>query len=196
MFIQVIQGTLKDAELMERQMASWRREIKPGAAGYLGSTSGITDDGHGITLVRFESQAAAKANSERPEQGAWWAETARAFEAAPTFYDCGEVDLLLGGGSNEAEFVQMMQARARSQEEMRARVRELEGQLHERRPDILGVTVAWHGDGGLTQATYFSSEAEARKGERETEQDSLRQEFMSHLEGPPTFFDLRRPELD
>ena len=53
---------------MERQIKSWRRDVKPGAKGYLGSTSGITPDGRSITLARFESEAAARANSERPEQ--------------------------------------------------------------------------------------------------------------------------------
>lgn len=196
MFIQVIQGKVKDAELLERRIASWRTDIKPGAKGYLGSTSGITPDGRGITLARFESEAAAKANSERPEQGRWWNETAEAFGGDPTFYNCREVDTLFGGGSNDAGFVQIIQARAKDEEQMRARRAEIEKRLRERRPDILGMVIAWHGDGGFTQAVYFTSEAEARAGEKETEQDQLRQEFMSLMEGPPTFFDLTRPDLD
>jgi hypothetical protein len=196
MFIQVIQGKVKDAALLERQIESWRRDIKPGAKGYLGSTSGITPDGHGITLARFESEAAAKANSERPEQGRWWSETTPAFAGDPTFYNCGEVDTMFGGGSNDAGFVQIIQARAKDPDQMRARRAEMEKRLRERRPDILGMVIAWHGDGGFTQAVYFTSEAEARGGEKETEQDQLRQEFMSLMEGPPTFFDLTRPDLD
>jgi hypothetical protein len=58
------------------------------------------------------------------------------------------------------------------------------------------MVIAWHGDGGFTQAVYFASEADARRGEKETEQDQLRQEFMSLMEGPPSFFDLTRPDLD
>jgi hypothetical protein len=196
MFIQVIQGKVKDAGLLERQIESWRRDIKPGAKGYLGSTSGITPDGRGINLARFESEAAAKANSERLEQGRWWSETAEAFAGDPTFYNCGEVDTMFGGGSNDARFVQIIQARAKDPDQMRARRAEMEKRLRERRPDILGMVIAWHGDGGFTQAVYFTSEAEARGGEKETEQDQLRQEFMSLMEGPPTFFDLTRPDLD
>ena len=196
MFIQVIQGKVKDAGLLERQMESWRRNVKPGATGYLGSTSGVTPDGQGITLARFESEAAAKANSERPEQGRWWSETAKAFAGAATFYNCAEVDTIFGGGSNDAGFVQIIQARAKDQEQMRSRRAEMEKRLHERRPDILGMVTAWHGDGGFTQAVYFASEADARRGEKETEQDQLRQEFMSLMEGPPSFFDLTRPDLD
>jgi hypothetical protein len=196
MFIQVIHGKVKDAGLLERQMESWQRDIKPGARGYLGSTSGVTPDRQGITLARFESEAAAKANSERPEQGRWWAEMAKAFAGPPTFYNCREVDTIFGGGSNDAGFVQIIEARAKDQDRMRSRRAEMEKRLRERRPDILGMVIAWHGDGGFTQAVYFASEADARRGEKETEQDQLRQEFMSLMEGPPSFFDLTRPDLD
>jgi hypothetical protein len=196
MFIQVIQGKAKDPGLLERQLQSWRSDIKPGANGYLGSTSGTTPDGRTITLARFDSEAAASANSERPEQARWWSETAKAFDGDPTFHNCPEVDTLFGGGANDAGFVQVIQARAKSQEEMRSRREDIEARLRERRPDILGMVIAWHGDGGFTQAVYFTSEAAARQGEKETEQDQLRQEFMSLMEGPPTFFDLTRPDLD
>lgn len=72
----------------------------------------------------------------------------------------------------------------------------MEERLHERRPDILGMVIAWHGDGGFTQAIYFSSETDARQREKDTEQDQLRQEFMALMEGQPTFLDLSRPDLD
>ena len=96
MFIQVIQGDVRDADQLHRQLERWRTEIKPGARGYLGSTGGVTADGRGITLVRFESEAAARANSERPEQGAWWNEAVKAFDGEVTFHDCRDVDRGLG----------------------------------------------------------------------------------------------------
>ena len=68
MFVQVIQGKLKDADLLNRQVERWRKEIKPGAKGYLGSTSGNTADGRSIAVIRFESEADARANGERAEQ--------------------------------------------------------------------------------------------------------------------------------
>ena len=196
MFIQVIQGKVKDPGLLRRQLELWRREIKPGARGYLGSTGGVTSDGRSITLVRFESEQAARANGERPEQGAWWTETAKAFDGGVTFHDCREVDTILGGGSNDARFVQVMDGRAKDQDQMRSRRQEFEPRLRERRPDILGMVAAWHGDGGFTQAVYFVSEEAAREREKETEQDDLRREFMSLIEGQPTFFDLTEPDLD
>ena len=68
--------------------------------------------------------------------------------------------------------------------------------MRERRPDILGMVAAWHGDGGFTQAVYFVSEQAAHEREKETQQDDLRREFMSLIEGQPTFFDLTEPDLD
>src|SRR5258706_13112939 len=98
MFIQVMQGRIADAEHLKRQVDRWRSELKPGARGYLGATSGVTSDGRAITLVRFESEAAARANAARPEQGARWAETAKAFDAKVPFHASNESVTPLGGG--------------------------------------------------------------------------------------------------
>ena len=196
MFIQVIQGKVKDAELVRGQMRRWRQELKPGATGYLGSTGGVTPDGRGIFLARFESEDAARANSSRPEQGDWWATIEPGFDGPPAFFDCREVDTVFGGGSNAAGFVQVIQGRAKDQAALRARLTDMEGQVRQHRPDVLGMTVAWHGDGGFTQAVYFSSEEDARQGEKATEGEELRQDYMSLFEGPPTFYDLTEPDLD
>jgi hypothetical protein len=196
MFIQVIQGKVKDADHLRGEMQRWRTELKPGARGYLGSTGGVAPDGRGITLVRFDSEEAARANSDRPEQGAWWNEAVKAFDGEVTFHECRDVDSAFGGGSNDAGFVQVVQGRAKDQVAMRRRLPELEPQLHERRPDILGIVLGWHGDGGFTEAVYFTSAESARQGEASTENDELRQEFMSLVDGQPTFFDIAMPDLD
>jgi hypothetical protein len=195
MFIQVIQGTVKDTDLLRRQNERWRSDLKPGAKGFLGATGGITPDGRTITMARFETEEAARANSERPEQGVWWKETEPAIGDV-AFHDCREVDLALGGGSNDAGFVQIIQGRAKDQDEFRRRTTEMESQLRERRPDLIGVVIAWHGDGGFTQAAYFTSEADARREEKATADDDLGAEFMALFDGPPTFFDLPDPQLD
>ena len=122
MFIQVIEGKVKDADLLRRQNDRWLAELKPGTKGYLGSTGGVTPDGRSIFLARFESEDAARANSERPEQGAWWNETAKAYDGEPTFHDCREADTMFGGGSNDAGFVQVIQGKAKDQAAMRKRI--------------------------------------------------------------------------
>ena len=57
------------------------------------------------------------------------------------------------------------------------------------------MTIAWHGDGGFTEAVYFTSEELARRGEEATEQDEVRQDLMAFIQGELTFFDLPQPEL-
>jgi hypothetical protein len=186
MFIQVIQGTVKDADLLRRQEERWQAEVKPGVKGYLGSTGGITPEGRMFRIARFESEEDARANSERAEQSAWWNETEKAFGDDVSFADCRDVDTMFGGGSNDAGFVQIVQGTAKDKAEMRGS-----------RPEILGILVAWHGDtNDFTQAVYFKSEAEARKQEQATGNDELRQRFMDLFAGPPSFYDLTAPDLD
>ena len=196
MFIQVIQGKTTDAEGLRRQFDRWEQEVGGGAKGYLGTTAGITEDGTVFVLARFENEELARANSDRPEQGSWWNETAKYFDGEPTFRDSTDVDTTLAGGSDQAGFVQVMQGRVKD----KARLRELEekfvAQMSEQRPDVLGSTRAWDGD-FFTEAIYFTSEADARKGEASMEADGggpEMEEFMSLVEGI-TYIDLKDPIL-
>ena len=113
MFVQIIEGKIADAQLLERQLDAWRKDIKPGATGFLGATGGITPDGRTIDIVRFESESAAQSNSKRPEQGAWWSETEKAYDGPVTFRDCRDVDVMFGGGSNDAASSRSCRARPR-----------------------------------------------------------------------------------
>lgn len=79
MFVQVIQGQVSDAGQVRAALDRWVQELAPSASGWLGSTTGVTDDGRFVALARFESEEAARRNSDRPEQDKWWAETATEF---------------------------------------------------------------------------------------------------------------------
>jgi hypothetical protein len=196
MFVQVFQAKIRDADLWERRVATWRQEIKPKTTGFLGFTSGVTADGQMITVVRFTSEEAAKVDNDLPEQGAWFEETTKAFDGEVTFHDCREVDEMFGGGSDDAGFVQVMQGRAKDQEQMRTRGKDLEPEMHKLRPDVIGGTVAWHGDGGFTQVVYFTSRDEARTNEQAMAESPVFQEFMSLIDGDLTFYDLTNPDFE
>ncbi|HET7483609.1 MAG TPA: hypothetical protein VFK89_12195 [Actinomycetota bacterium] len=168
MFVQVIQGKVTDASAMQQRMEVWDREVKPGASGYLGSTAGVAADGTFIAAARFESPEAAQTNSDRAEQGEWWAETAKLFDGDPTFYDCTDVDEFRGGGSDDAGFVQVIQGYAKDKQQLKAMGQEMEQYMGDRRPDVIGGFVAWGPDDGFSQFIYFTSEAEARKAESES----------------------------
>ena len=165
MFIQVIRGQATDREGLRRQFDRWNEELRP--SGFLGSTAGITEDGRFIAAVRFETADAARANSQRDEQGAWWAETEKCLEAA-AFQDSTEVITMQGGSSNAAGFVQVMCGRvtdAGKMEALRPRMGEMESAMKRHRPDVLGDLIAVNSDGTYTDVVYFESEAEARQGE-------------------------------
>jgi hypothetical protein len=196
MFVQVIQGKLKDADLLQRQLERWRQEIKPGAKGYLGSTSGATADGQSIAVVRFDSEAAARANSERPEQSAWWNETEKAFDGQPTFTESGDVDVLFDGGSNDAGFVQVMIGKAKDAAAFRAWGKQHEGRLKELRPDLIGGVDAYQPDGSFISTAYFTSEAEARKNEKAMGEDPMMAEYVGQVDGEMQFLDLSSPDID
>lgn len=196
MFVQVIQGRTGKPEEVHAAMERWVTELGPGAVGWLGSTAGVTDDGRVIALARFESADAARRNSERTEQDQWWRETATLLDGDASFADSEDVTLDLVGNPDEAGFVQVMRGRGTDPE----RARELMAQDSEKwaafRPEILGTVAVGHDGGGYTVAIYFTSEADARAGERKEPPPELaaQMEEMNKLmtEGPE-FLDLKQP---
>ena len=198
MFIQVIQGRVTDPDGIRGALDRWKVELQPGAEGWLGSTSGITEDGRFIAVVRFGSEELARRSSDRPEQDAWWIEASRHLTEV-AFHDSTRVHTYREGGSDQAGFVQVIQGHSDDMERLAALGRAQEAVMAERAPHILGMTVAEHADrpGDFTQTVYFTSEEDARRFERErpAEADPDMAEVFS-LMGDLRYFDLREPRLD
>lgn len=197
MFVQVIQGRATDPAGLKKQWDRWDQELKPSAQGYLGGTAGITPDGEFIALARFESEEAARANSDSAEQTAWWEETSQ-YLADTMFHDCTLVDLVSGGGSDDAGFVQVIQGKVTDVEKARAMDAAMEERMNELRPDVIGGIVAWHPQNGrFTNAVYFTSEAEARAKEKEMESaegfEEMMSEYQAISDGEPKYLDLPDP---
>ena len=198
MFVQVIQGQVTDAGKVRAALDRWAAEVAPGAIGWLGSTAGVTGDGRFIALARFESEEAARRNSDRLEQDRWWAETARLFSGEATFKDSSDVTVDLVGEPDEAGFVQVMRGRGTDADRARELMSDDSSAWADFRPEILGSVAVGHGGGAYTMAVYFTSEAEAREGERREPPPELRaqMEEMAALNlGEPEFFDLKQPWL-
>jgi hypothetical protein len=197
MFIQVIQGKVRDEAGLRRNMQRWQTDLQPGAKGYLGTTSGTSDDGTFIALARFESAEAARRNSDRPEQGQWWAETEKCFDGEVTFLDCPDVMQWLDGGSDDAAFVQIMEGHSRDRKRMHELMNQYGDRIHEMRPEIIGATLSSFGDDGYVEAVYFRSESEAREHEKLDVPDDLRSIFEeeNELMGDVSYFDLHQPML-
>jgi hypothetical protein len=199
MFVQVIQGHVTDQDEMRAAVERWQQELAPGATGWLGSTGGVTDDGQLIAAVRFESEDAARRNSERPEQDQWWAQTSKLFTDEPTFRESNQVDVDLHGDPDKAGFVQIIQGRSSDP----AKARELMGQDQDKwaafRPEILGSVGIGYDDGSYTAVLYFTSEQDAREGEGKEAPPELKQQMdaMGALEvGEPQFLDLKQPWMN
>jgi hypothetical protein len=195
-FVQVIQGQVSDPEQARAALDRWARELAPRAGGWLGSTAGVTEDGRFIALARFESEEAAGRNSDRPEQDRWWAETAKLFTGEATFKDSSDVVVDVVGEPDEAGFVQVIQGRGTDPERARELMNQDSSAWAEFRPDIIGSVGVGHEGGAYTMVLYFTSEADAREGERKEPPPELKaqMEEMDALSvGVPEFFDLKQP---
>jgi hypothetical protein len=198
MFVQIIQGTTSDPEGLLAAGDRWIQDLAPGATGWLGSTSGVTEDGRAITVVRFESEEDARHNSDRPEQDKWWAETSKLYDGDATFLDSTDVTVDLQGDPDQAGFVQIMQGRGSDPERARELMNTDADKWAAFRPDVLGSVTVGHQGGAYTMVLYFTSEAEAREGERKEVPQELKanMEEMEKLTiGEPEFFDLKQLDL-
>lgn len=198
MFVQVIQGRTSDPEALSAAVNRWMEELAPGATGWLGTTGGVTEDGRAIAMVRFESEDAARRNSERPEQDQWWADTEKLYDGGATIRSSNDVTVDVRGDPDQAGFVQIMQGRGTDPD----RARELMTQDSDKwaafRPDVIGSVAIGHEGGAYTMVMYFTSEAEARQGERKEIPPELQaqMEEMNKLSvGEPEFFDLKQPTI-
>jgi hypothetical protein len=198
MFAQVIQGKTSNPEGLDAALNQWLQDLAPGANGWLGSTSGVTEDGRAIAVVRFESEEAARRNSNRPEQDRWWSETSNLFDGQPTFRDSTDVTVDVQGDPDQAGFVQVMQGRSTDPERARKLMDQDADKWAEFRPDVIGSVTIGHEDGGYTMVLYFTSEAEAREGERKEPPPELQaqMEEMNKLSvGETEFYDLKQPKI-
>jgi hypothetical protein len=199
MFIQVLRGQVSDRDGLRAAVEDWKRDLAPGASGWLGSTGGVTDGGEGVAIVRFESEEDARRNSDRPEQGEWWARASRCFSGEVSFQESADVDVDLHGDPNDAGFVQVMQGRITDPQRARQIMARNPDAWAEARPDVIGSLIAFHEGGEFTMTIYFTSEEAAREGEKKEAPPELKaemEEMNAMSQGVPEFLDLRHPWLD
>jgi hypothetical protein len=193
MFVQVITGKTSDPDTFRGRSEIWRREVSQGAIGYLGGTAGVADDGRFVILARFEDEAAARANSERGEQSEFWEGMAALIDGEAHFRESSDVSLLFDGGSDTAGFVQVMEGTAIDRAKAEAmETPEMLDQLRAARPDLLGGLRLWFPDDSFVDVAYFTSEEDARRGEKSADFEDPGEEFAAVF-GEMTFTDLRNP---
>jgi hypothetical protein len=194
-FVQVVLGRAADTAAFRRQLDRWTSDLAPEAVGFAGATGGVTTDRRAVLIARFESEDAARANAERPQQDSWWVETVTGALADPEVLETTDVTLHGGQGWESARFVQVMRAQVRDRRRFEAIEDEITPQFTHLRPDLLAAYRAWFPDGSVAAIDYFTSEDEARAGEQREMPDVLGERFKEWMSllADVEWFDLVDP---
>ena len=149
---------------------------------------------HGAVRVRGSRPSEQRA----PEQDKFWSETSKQFDGEPTFKDSTDVTIEEFGDLNAAGFVQVMSGQVTDPDRAKQLMSEMPD-MRALRPDVVGTVSVGHEDGKWTMINYFSSEVEAREGEKKEmpqEMGAAMAEMQSLAVGEPEFLDLKTPWLD
>lgn len=196
-FVQIIEAEVRDPSRIKGQLDWWVSDVKPSSVGFLGSTAGVTEDGHLFVSARFTSAAEAAENSRLYEQDLWWKETEQ-FLNNVIFRDCTEIRTFGAGGSDAARFVQVVQGIPLDQVRLTALAERMQNEIAPLRPDLIGGINVTHPDGSFSDINYFTSESEARAGERRMDTSpsvgALLREWNS-LIADVRYLDLKDPWL-
>ena len=191
MFVQIIRAKAGDPAGLKKV---WEENKGRHGEGFLGATAGVTTKGLFVVAARFENEALAKKMSDSAEQSAMWAQIESCLDGPAEFLESSDV-FMERPGSEKAGFVQMM----RSKVSDRKRVEELEIQFDEQvstlRPDLIGHMNVWLPDGRVHTVDWFTSEAEARAGEKKdmpADMQETFQEWMA-LSSDVEWFDITDP---
>jgi hypothetical protein len=193
-FIQVMQARCSRQDELRALADTWRDEGGAGAAGWLGGTYGVTDDGVFLGVIRFASRDDATANSARPETGAFAERMAAVMDGPVEFHDCDDVTMMFDGGSDDAGFVQVIRGHVDDPGRAKAMLQDT-GDLREMRPEIIGGTLAIEADGTFFETIAFTDQESARKGEQLEPPAEVRAGLEWMMAGA-TFHDLPRPWFD
>jgi hypothetical protein len=167
-FLRILRGQAYDAAATLADVDRWRRQLGAGVLGWRRLTAGIGDGGELVLALRYDAEAEARRDQDRPEVVAWQASTERHLAGPARWYDCPVVHTMKDGDAGEAGFVRVVQGRLADPVRLAAMRAEVERTLRDRAPHVLGVTVAEHADGtGFTELTYCTSERETRAADRQ-----------------------------
>lgn len=193
MFIQMVQGTCAQQDDMKMLVDDWCGEMAD-QPGWLGGTYGFTDDNQFVGVVRFDSKASCDAYCERGGSALWWAAASDLFDGTPEIHQSDDVSIMLDGGSDDAGFVQIMRGHVKDADRLRRMTtdQEMTAMLHQARPDVIGSTLIIEDDGTFIETIFFTSEDEARIGEKQEMPEAVADE-MAEAMADVEYIDLHRP---
>ena len=167
MFVWVLEGKAADPGEIGFQLGHWTNQFGE-TPGYLGATGGVTDDRRFLMFVRWESEDAGDALLMRPEQVDWYEEFQQSFDGTVEFVETGDVTTQLAGGPMPP----VSYRRSRSQASTAERVEAADREVREHRtpgPARFDRRIrVWTAPDGFVGANYFTSEHDARAGEKQS----------------------------
>jgi hypothetical protein len=70
-FIRILRGQAFDGAATLAEVNRWRQELGAGVLGWRRLTAGIGDGGELVVALRYDTEAAARRDRDRPELAAW-----------------------------------------------------------------------------------------------------------------------------
>jgi hypothetical protein len=101
-FIRILRGQAYDGAATLAEVNRWRRELGAGVLGWRRLTAGIGDGGELVLALRYDTEAAARRDRDRPELAAWQAAADRHLTGPGHWYDCPVVHTMKEGDAGEA----------------------------------------------------------------------------------------------
>lgn len=183
MFSQVVRGRTNDPAAVRRELNLWAS-----TAGTSDITAGVTDDGRFIAVTSFESEESARAAI-----GDWHG----MLDGQVTVSGSLRTHLSAPGERSLARFVQVVQGQVTDLAEARRHLDSLQEALAAYLPCLLGTLTVEHDGERFTRVLYYSTEEEARAGERDMPAEVRHRDEPARrlLVGPVEFLDLRDPWL-
>ena len=151
-------------------------------------TAGVTADGRFIAVTTVESEESARATN-----GDWRG----VLNGLVTVRNGTRTDVFTPGDLWRARFVQVVQGQVTDLDEARRHKASLEEELAAQLPCLLGTLTVEHDGERFTRVLYFTTEEEARAGERDMPAAVRRRDepALRLLVAPLEFLDLREPWL-
>lgn len=159
MFVQVVRGVVENPAATFARLDDWLEHLAPGADGWLGTTAAITTDHELVSFVRFASAADARRNSDRVEQGLWWAGSVLLFTGDVVFDNYDDVEILGDGGSDAAGSVEVLLGRVRPGRAGSGLKGRLAGLTADPALGAIGGLLCRHDDGQFAHAVWFCRSA-------------------------------------
>jgi hypothetical protein len=160
-FVQVVSARVADGTALVEHLC----RLRPGDDAFLGLTAGVSADRRFVSVARFS----------RPPGTAWWAPLERWLDGSVEVRESSDVELLLGGGSDRAGYVEIIEGRTTDRMRFMHLERQLEQRFAAERPDFLGSMLVWWADGTWLEMAYFTSEADVRAGDASVLPPDVRQ---------------------